>query len=477
MKIVMAAGEITPYAKTGGLGDVMAALPRALAAMGHEVVVFVPFYRQVREHLPNARPVPGSFTVPMGGLRESGEICAEMLDARLMLAMVKHDGFFDRPALYGDSNGLYGDNGERFIFFSKAVVAGVSLLRFAPDVLHAHDWHAALIPLFWRREMGVAWKLRTVFTIHNLAYQGVFPADQFELTNLPPEFFALYGLEFHHQINFMKAGLLYSDVVNTVSPRYAEEIRTPEFGCGLDGLLRDLGPKLVGVLNGIDTAEWNPETDRHIAARYSADDMTGKAVCKRALLEAFKLPADRERAPLIGIVARLEHQKGLDLVADAVPALMGMDATLVVLASGNPALEARYRELAQRYAGQFGLHIGFSSPMAHQIEAGSDMFLMPSRFEPCGLNQMYSLRYGTVPIVRAVGGLADTVQQFDPATGQGTGFRFDEASVPAVLSAVSAAIGTWRRPDDWRRLMRNGMACDFSWRRSAERYVELYKAV
>ncbi len=477
MRIVMAAGEMTPYAKTGGLGDVVAALPRALAAMGHEVVVFVPFYRQIREQLPNARQVPGTFAVPMGGLRESGELYTEMLDARLMLAMVKHDGFFDRPALYGDTSGLYPDNGERFIFFAKAVVAGVSLLRFAPDVLHAHDWHAALTPLFWRREMGVAWKLRTMFTIHNLAYQGVFPADQFELTNLPPEFFALYGLEFHNQISFMKAGLLYSDVVNAVSPRYAEEIRTPEFGCGLDGLLRDLGPKLVGVLNGVDCAEWNPETDPHIAARYSAADLAGKAACKRALLETFKLPVERESAPLIGIVTRLERQKGSDLVADAIPELMAMGATLVVLASGNPKLETRYRELAQQYPGQFGLHIGFSNAMAHQIEAGSDMFLMPSRFEPCGLNQMYSLRYGTVPVVRAVGGLADTVQQFDPATGQGTGFRFDEATAPAMLDAVNAAIEIWRKPDDWLRLIRNGMACDFSWRKSAERYVELYRGV
>ena len=475
MKIVMASSEVAPFAKTGGLADMVAGLSSELAKMGHEVVMFMPFFRQAQEAARDAQLVPGGLRIPVGPMEIQGDLRTLVLGERLMAAFVVQPSFYDRPTLYGPSEQAYGDNAERFIFFSKAVVEGIRMLRIEPDVLHTHDWHAAMVPLWWRHVMGPSRRVRSVFTIHNLAYQGLFPPHTFELTNLPRELFATFGLEFYGQVSMMKAGLLYSDVVNTVSPQYAEEIRTKEFGYGLEGLLSDLGPKLCGVLNGVDYNVWSPEHDPFIAANYSQHNLAGKTVCKRALLANFKLPAEREQAPLIGVVSRLTAQKGFDLIADAVPELVKMDATLVVLGTGDPKQEAQFQALRERYPNNVGIHLGFNNPLAHQIEAGSDLFLMPSRFEPCGLNQMYSLRYGTIPVVRNTGGLANTVKHYNPNTMAGTGFSFVECSSAALIGAMRAALGAYRQPQHWSRLIQNAMASDFSWRRSAERYIELYQ--
>jgi starch synthase len=475
MRIIIVGSEMTPFVKTGGLADVIGALSRELAALGHEVVTFLPLYRAVKEKLAAAQCVSHNIRVPLGGRSLVGAIYQLELAERQRVVFVRQDELFDRAGLYGEAGRDYADNAARYLFFSKAVVASIPALRFVPDVLHAHDWQAAFVPLWWSRTLSPAWRLRTVFTIHNLAYQGLFPREQFGLTNLPPDYFGVAGLEFHGAMNLLKAGLLYSDVLTTVSRHYAEEIQTKEYGCGLEGLLKSHRARLHGVLNGADYEAWNPLTDRHIAARYDRHSLANKVACKRALLEALKLPVERAWAPVIGMVSRIVEQKGYDLVAEAVPQIVTMGATLAVLGQGEPKLEARLQGLAERFPSRLGLRLGFDEALAHQIEAGADLFLMPSRFEPCGLNQMYSLRYGTVPIVRATGGLADTVQQYTPGTQEGNGFSFDACTPAAMLGAVARALETYRQRPHWARVVQNAMACDFSWRKSALQYLDLYQ--
>jgi len=386
--------------------------------------------------------------------------------------------FFDRPGFYGDKAGDYPDNAERFTEFSRAAIE-VAKRIWLPDVIHCHDWQTALVPVLLRTEYAADAPVRSlpvVFTIHNLAYQGVFPRPTLRRIGLPDSLFSLDALEFYGKVNFLKGGLIYADYLTTVSRRYAKEIQTPEYGAGLEGVIQKRADRVVGILNGVDYTAWNPEKDTLIAKNYSARDLEGKSACKKDLLASFQLPDENLSRPLIGIVSRFVDQKGFDLIAGIADDLMKEEVALVALGAGQPAYEKLFRDLAQKYPARVGVKIGYDEALAHKIEAGADMFLMPSRYEPCGLNQMYSLKYGTPPIVRATGGLDDTIQNFGPRSHQGTGFKFQEYESEALLSSVRAALKVYRDPDAWRVLQQNGMAKDFSWKASAPAYVTLYEA-
>ncbi len=478
MRVVMLSPEVYPYAKTGGLADVLAALPPALAAAGVEVTVCVPGYRSALRAA--GTPAPGTrLHAPIASRMEPAEmVCVP--GAPVPTVLLRADRYFDRDGLYGEGGQDYPDNAERFAFFCRAALEWLRAEREPPDVLHVHEWQAALAPAFLRAtaalypELG---RLRTVLTLHNLAFQGRFPADHWHVLNLDARYFVPEFLEFYGEINFLKAGMVFADALTTVSPRYAAEIQTPAFGEGLDGVLRARGAALRGILNGIDDAVWDPATDPHLPARYRAGDLAGKARCKRALQAELGL-AVRDDAPLLGVVSRLAEQKGFDLLAVALPrALEPWDAQLALLGSGVERYELWVRELAARFPGRVGARVGFDEGLAHRIEAGADVFLMPSRFEPCGLNQLYSLRYGTVPVVHATGGLEDSVVEFDPTTGSGTGFKFTPYTPDAFLAALERALRTRRDPARWARLVANGMAQDFSWGRAAAEYRALYETL
>jgi len=478
MRVVMLSPEVYPYAKTGGLADVLAALPPALAAAGVEVTVCVPGYRSALRAAGTPAPGPRLYA-PIASRMEAAEI-VRVPGAPVPTVLLRADRYFDRDGLYGEGGQDYPDNAERFAFFCRAALEWLRAEREPPDVLHVHEWQAALAPAFLRAtaalypELG---RVRTVLTLHNLAFQGRFPADHWHVLNLDARYFVPEFLEFYGEINFLKAGMVFADALTTVSPRYAAEIQTPAFGEGLDGVLRARGAALRGILNGIDDAVWDPATDPQLPARYRAGDLAGKARCKRALQAELGLDV-RDDALLLGVVSRLAEQKGFDLLAVALPpALEAWDAELAVLGSGEERYERWVHELEARFPGRVGARVGFDEGLAHRIEAGADVFLMPSRFEPCGLNQLYSLRYGTVPIVHATGGLDDSVAEFDPATGTGTGFKFTPYTPDAFLAALERALRTRRDPALWARLIANGMAQDFSWSRAAAEYRALYETL
>lgn len=471
VKVLYCASEIVPLAKTGGLADVGGALPAALAARGVDVRLAMPRYRAVS--LPGAR-VEGTVAIPVGGTVVEGTVLdGRVPGSHLPIWLIAQDAFFDRDGLYGEGGADYPDNLSRFVFFSRAVLQWLSQQRWQPDVIHCNDWQAALIPVLTHND-GAA---PTLFTIHNLAYQGVFPAEQFPLTGLPDALFTMHGLEFWGQVNLLKGGLYFADVLNTVSETYAREIQTEEFGAGLDGVLRDRSDDLFGILNGVDYGVWDPAVDTLIPQRYSADDLSGKAVCKRHLQQVFGLEQDPD-APLIGMVTRLADQKGLDLVAAVIIDVLALGAQFVLLGTGEPRYHTLFEDIARKYPSQAGVRLGFDNTLAHQIEAGADLFLMPSRYEPSGLNQLYSLRYGTVPVVRETGGLADSIVDATPralAGGTANGFVFEPYEPRALLATLRRALDGVRDPALRRRLQGAGMRADFSWNRSAEKYVALYE--
>jgi starch synthase len=475
----MAASEAVPYAKSGGLADVVGALPAHLARLGHRVTLFAPYYRETRARFPRLPRAADPIDLAFPGHEVRVELLRHEPAPGVTAILVREDAAFDRPALYGTPDGDYWDNAGRFALFCRAVLAGIGALRLAPDVIHVHDWQAALVPLYLRHRPDLApWLAGTpsVITVHNLAYQGVFPRAALPYCGIPEGLFHMHGVEFHGSLNLLKAGLLYADAITTVSPRYSVEIRTPALGNGLDGVLRERAADLHGILNGVDTEVWDPETDRFLPALFSAAAPAGKARCKEALERAFDLPHDPGR-PLFGTVSRLADQKGFDILAAAMPEIVALGVRCVVLGTGDRPYQELFLDLARRFPGMVAVRIGYDEPLAHLVEAGCDGYLMPSRFEPCGLNQMYSLRYGTIPVVRAVGGLADTVAQFDPATGRGTGFLFHDYAPGALLAALRQALAAYGRPADWERLRRNAMAADFSWEVSARRYADLYHAL
>jgi starch synthase len=479
----MIAAEAAPYVKVGGLGDVVGALPRALEKLGAEVTVIIPAYGNTAAGTSQAEPCTGipGFDISLGSFTEYASVFqTSMPGSDVGVYLIGSRRYFERGGVYDDpfTGEGYADNMERYVFFMKAALELILRLPDSFDIIHCHDSHAALIPGLIKENYGGAEKLaraRTIFTIHNLAYQGNCPPDALDLAGIAPRrFYPFSPFEFWGQVNFMKAGIMFADDVTTVSPTYAEEIQKPELGFGLEGVLRERKAHLHGIINGIDYDEWNPETDPFIAERFSANKLSGKTVCKRDILEYFNLGGGRDikSVPLIGIISRLANQKGFDLIAEAIPVIVELNMFLVILGTGQQYYNELVREIAARHPGKIAARLAFDNSLAHKIEAGCDMFLMPSRYEPCGLNQLYSLRYGTIPIVHRTGGLADTVIPYDG--NNGTGFGFTEYSARALAQSIREAISVYSNPFAWMNLVRRAMAEDWSWESSAKRYMALY---
>ena len=488
MKIVIVTPEVVPFSKTGGLGDVIGALPRALEALGQEVVVVSPLYAMVRQNAEKAglklTESPGAAIETMvGDFQVQGRLLeAPMPDCGARAWFIENDAYYDRPGLYtSPADGSdYQDNSERFIFLCRGALEACKVMGLSPDVIHCHDWQTGLVPVYlehlYRDDFPTT---ASVFTMHNVAYQGLFWHWDMKLTGLPWELFNWRMLEYYGNLSFLKAGLVGGDKITTVSKRYAEEIQTEQYGMGLEGVFIDRRQDLYGIVNGVDYAIWDPRHDQAIQARYSADDMAGKPECKMALQKAFDLPEEPDTA-VIGMIGRLVDQKGFDLVAKAMEDLMARRLQFVILGMGLPTYHGLLTEMARRYPGRIGVCLEFDDALAHRIEAGSDMFLMPSRFEPCGLNQLYSMRYGTVPIVSETGGLADTVRDYGdpagPSSDDTTGFLFEPDSVADMVRAIDRALKLYQENGEgWRALTARGMAQDWSWERSARQYVDVYQ--
>jgi starch synthase len=478
MRIVFAASECVPFAKTGGLADVVGALPPELAKLGHEVTVYLPLYSRVRPLIASEqREAIQSITIPFvyynrfvaivdGGRREG-----------VQFYFVDCPELFDRPDLYGPPGGEYVDNAERFGLFCRAVLEASKLLG-VPQIFHVHDWQAALIPVYLRTVYAADPAFHgtgVVLTIHNAAYQGKFPPATTEQLLFPWDVFTMDKVEQFDRFNFLKGGIVFSDMLTTVSRKYAEEIQTPEFGEQLDGVLRSRAADLRGILNGVDYSQWDPAVDRNLAAHYTPDDLAGKKACRADLLHAFGLENVGESTPVIGIVSRFATQKGFDLVSRIAEDLARRDLVVTALGSGEPIYENFFRDWAFRHPASVAVRLGYDDALSHKIEAGADIFLMPSRYEPCGLNQIYSLKYGTVPVVRATGGLDDTIEEWEPEAETGTGFKFTGFDPNDLLAEIDRAIEIFRDKDAWTRLMRNGMHQDYRWEGPARQYAEVYE--
>jgi starch synthase len=473
MRILMVASEALPFAKTGGLADVLGSLPRALHRLGHEVDVVIPRYRGI-----TAGSRIGRLSISVGGQVTDAEVFAATSDG-VRTVFIDHPIYFDRDYLYGTGGHDYADNAERFAFLAHAALKWAAEGP-AYDVIHAHDWQAGLVPVLLRTELADHPWLGTapvVFTIHNLAYQGIFDASWLPRLGLSWELMNVDALEYWGRISYLKGGIMFSRTITTVSPTYAREIQTPEYGFGFDGILRYRAADLVGILNGIDYDQWDPARDPNLAVPYDASSLEQKRETKRVVRETYKLPIDEQALgrPMVGMISRMVDQKGFDLLAALADDLPRLDASIVLLGTGERRYEDLWLGLATRYPERVGARIGFDEGLAHRIEGGADLFLMPSRFEPCGLNQMYSLRYGTVPLVRATGGLADTVVNFDAATGEGTGFTFVEYSPQALLGTLRWGLSIYEDRAQWRRIQQAGMRQDFSWDASARKYVKVYE--
>jgi len=476
MRILLASSEVHPYSKTGGLADMVGALAKTLARAGHQVGLVTPLYAVVRENFPQLNPLELPLELPLGPQSVSAKIYTLNPSPNLTIYFVDVPRFYDRPELYGYNGVDYPDNAERFIFFSKAVAYLACHLPWSPEMVHLNDWQTGLAALFLRHQAKTAGQGSfpgVCLTIHNLAYQGLFPSGQYPLANLPWEYFNVDGVEFYGRMSCLKAGLVFSDVLTTVSPRYSREILTPELGCGLDGLLRTRQNALFGILNGSDYEIWNPLTDPYIQS-YSAADFTGKARNKELLQMELGLPADPS-IPFFGSIGRLVEQKGVDIMMAAVPEMMQHKLQFVLLGNGTPDCEAKFAAFTNRFPSQFAMRGGYDEALSHRIEAGADFFVMPSRFEPCGLNQMYSLRYGTIPIVRATGGLDDTVIDVREDAEKANGIKFHDYSTQALSKAVRKALTLYAEPELFHQFRINAMSADFSWDRTAAAYINVYK--
>jgi starch synthase len=480
LKIVMIASECVPFAKTGGLADVVGALPQALQKLGHKVIVIMPKYPSINAQQHNLFQVLPQMGVWMGNEEEWCAVDMTYIENGVAVYFIEYDTYFAREGLYNDANFRdWDDNPRRFAFLTRAALQFCRDIGFKADIVHTHDWQTALAAAYlkvWHWDDDALGSAASVLTIHNIGYQGVYSAEYYDYIGLQWENFAADKLEDHGRINFLKGGIHYADLVNTVSPTYAQETRTPEYAHGMAPYLNDKGSDYIGILNGVDYSKWDPETDFLIPAQYSGDDLSGKIVCKRAVQQRMSLEVV-DNVPLIGIVSRFADQKGLDLLASTIEAIVNnMLVQIVILGSGDRDLENLFGGLPFTYPGRIGSYIGYSNELAHWIEAGSDFFLMPSRYEPCGLNQIYSLKYGTLPIVRSTGGLADTVEQYDEKTGLGTGFKFFDASGNGVYYAVGWAVSTYYdRPAHLKAMIRRAMAQRFSWEDSARAYVAAYR--
>jgi starch synthase len=478
MRIMHVASEVAPFAKTGGLADVLGALPSALARQGADVTVVAPRYKSIdpaqfglARWLRTIEVPLGHEVVPVGiyeGQPPGG--------AKVRLLLIDHPPSFGRDGIYGDQAGEFGDNPRRFTILGRAALTVAAQMNLWPDVLHGHDWQAGPTLLYARGAGGDLRPPKMVFTIHNLAYQGNFGPEIIDSLGLPRDLWHPGGYEFYGNVSLLKAGIVVADRVTTVSPTYAKEIQTPDQGWGLDGLLRSLGERLVGILNGVDYDVWSPERDRHLPQPYSAEEPRGKALAKALLQRELGLP-QKPDVPLFGVVSRLAYQKGMDLLLDTLPELLAGDVQLGVLGAGEQPIESAFRDAEAKHKGKLSVRLGYDDRLAHLIEAGADFFVMPSRYEPCGLNQMYSLRYGTPPIVRSTGGLEDTIVDHEPRSRTGTGFKFEGWGKDALWGALARALAVYRNPDELRALQRRGMAQDFSWNAAARRYLELYERI
>lgn len=478
LRVLFVTPEAVPFAKTGGLADVAGALPKYLHPLGCQLKLVMPYYRMVRKTGLPIRPLAEEMEVTVGGESLSVDLYQGQLDQEIPVYFIGREEFYDREYLYSTPKGDYFDNLERFVFFSKATLQLCRTLGFSPDIIHHHEWQTGLIPAYIRsiyREDPLFARTAIVFTIHNIAYQGLFRKEKFWLTGLPQEMYNPEGIEFWERINLMKAGVIYADAINTVSQKYSEEIQTPEFGYGLEGVLRKKKEDLYGILNGVDYQEWDPSQDAHLVARYDLKNLSGKRACKKDLLKEFNLPPSLEKVPLLGMISRLADQKGFDLLAEILEELFSLDIGFVLLGTGEQKYHDLFQQVARQYPQKAGMRIAYDDRLAHKIEAGADLFLMPSKYEPCGLNQIYSLRYGTIPVVRATGGLDDTIVHYDPATGTGNGFKFSRYDAKEFLNQIKTAIRFFYQPKHWKQLLQNAMTADFSWQRSAEAYLRLYR--
>lgn len=477
MRILLASSEVHPFSKTGGLADMVVALGKALASQGHRVGVVTPLYRGIRKKFPAIKPAYFKLDIPLGSSGASGELVQYEMAPNLTIYFVDQPQFFDRAGIYGEGGNDYPDNAARFAFLSKCVAQVARHIYWKPELIHLHDWQVSPTALLvrdqawhglWRNAPAV------VLTIHNLAYQGGFARESFGLMNLPWHYFHPGGVEFYGGFNFLKTAIVYSDLLTTVSPRYAREITTEAYGCGMEGVLRSREADLVGILNGVDYSEWNTKKNPYLATTYSAEDLSGKAKSKAALQLEMKLPVQAE-VPLFGTVGRLAEQKGIDIQVAALEEMLAADMQFVLLGSGQPEYESAIRELAARHPEKVSARIGYDHALAHRIEAGCDFFIMPSKFEPCGLNQMYSLHYGTIPIVRATGGLDDSVVDITENENLADGIKFQDYSSRALAKAIRKALALFQHPELMNHYRVNGMTQDFSWDQTSAEYVKVFE--
>lgn len=478
MKILIATPECVPYAKTGGLADVTGALPKFFKKKKHDVRVIMPLYKKVDRQKFELKLLVKGLLIPLGEKMEIANLWETKLDRNIPVYFIENDKYFSRDELYRTPTGDYPDNAERFIFFSRACLEGVKALAFQPEIIHCHDWQVGLIPAYLKtlyRIDGFFHSTATIFTIHNIAYQGIFPKETLSLAGFSPWDFTPGKLEYYGQINFLKAGIVYSEIITTVSPTYAQEIQSSnEYGRGMEGVLHNRNKDLFGVLNGIDYKEWDPVKDKYIAAKYSIKNLEKKKICKIELGKIAGLNV-KENIPLIGMISRLDSLKGFDLLTETIPDLFKEDLQLVILGTGDQIYQEALKTTVKKYPQKIGLNIKFDNVLAHQIYAGCDFFLMPSRFEPCGLTQLIAMRYGAIPIVHRTGGLADTVKPFSTKEGKGNGFVFSEYKPPALLKAVKDALAIYADKKNWAELVNNAMGSDFSWDKAVEQYLKLYQ--
>lgn len=476
IKIIHVTSECVPYAKVGGLGDVVPALSKALVNHGNEVYIFLPRYGIIDTN--KLTLIKENIPMNFSGENLSFNLYQHIINEGVKVLFIDYGPLYDRKGIYGVNSETFSDNGIRYLFFAKATIESCLFLNLIPDIFHCHDWQASFIPIYLRTLYSNNEKLKSIpvlLTIHNLSFQGLFsPEEIWKHIGLDyNSFFHMEGLEFYGRVNFLKGGIIFSDIITTVSPTYSKEIQEAEQGCALEGLLKKRNQDLYGVLNGVDYEIWNPEIDTLIPYHYSADDLSGKIECKRELMKQCGFSGD-ETNPIIGIITRLTPQKGMDLIIEALDTLKDVSLYLVILGTGLAEYENQLQEWSKKFPHKICTQIEFNEELAHLIEAGSDMFLMPSKYEPCGLNQMYSLRYGTIPIVRNTGGLADTVVDFVSDPKNATGFKFNDYSSLALLSAIDLSISTFWHKNIWKDMMIRAMRQDFSWKKAAETYLNLY---
>lgn len=479
IKVLMASPEVVPFAKTGGLADVVGSLPLALSRLDCEVRIVLPKYKVVNESGFSPLNIDKEVSFKVGDTIQEARILSTKVAGVVTVYFLEHDEYYNRDGLYGTPEaGDYKDNLSRFLFFCRGALELLKKIEYKPQIIHCHDWQTGLIPVYLKTMYhndpffeGV----KTVFTVHNLAYQGIFPKEEFYLTGLDEEIFTPDKLEFWDKINLMKGGLVYADILSTVSNGYAQEILTPEYGCGLEGVLKERKDKLYGVINGLDYNEWNPTMDKEITMAYDINTIGRKVKNKKALQQENNLKVDND-IPVIGMITRLASQKGLDILDEIIDELMELNIQFILLGTGDARYHTRMEQIKEKFQNKAAIHLTFDTKLAKRIYAGADMFLMPSKYEPCGLGQLISLRYGTIPIVRATGGLKDTIVNFDPERKIGNGFVFDEYNSQALLSTIKRAVDVFcNDKESWRRLILNGMSADFSWEHSAKEYIKLYE--